>query len=214
VQRKADEDAKKEVVDAGKEEADNGEKMGTLALAALREHQALMDSSRHIAAQQRAEEEKVDADAEFKLKNDTITKDINNLDKTGKDYENKLQQLQDKQKQMTQQHEDEITSIKEKAEIARNSRILSAEQEATSQIASGLTKSITGHQTWAAMVTSLGQQAADGLIKNSLMILMQQDKERLGGAKKAAPSVYATGEVMGPAGLVLGLCSREWRSPV
>jgi hypothetical protein len=126
------------------------------------------------------------------------------MDKTGKDYENKLRQLQDKEKEMTQQHEDELTAIKDKAEKDRNTRILSAEQTAMSQMASGLTKSIMGHQTWASMVTSLGNQAAEGLIRNSLMILMQQDKERLGDAKKAATSAYATGESMGPAGIVLG----------
>jgi hypothetical protein len=157
-----------------------------------------------VTAQQRAEGEKANADAEFNLKNAAMSKEIADLDKTGKDYTNKLQQLQDKQKQLAQQHEDEVTDIKEKAEIARNTRILSAESAATSQIASGLTKSIMGHQTWAAMVTNFGQQAADGLIKNSLMILMQQDKERLGDAKKAASSAYATGESMGPAGIILG----------
>jgi hypothetical protein len=204
-ERKAGEDAKKAQAEAGKEEADNEEKMGMLALAAHKQHQQMLDSMRHMTADQRANEEKANADAEFKIKDDALNKQIADLDKTGKDYANKYQQLQDKEKQLTQQHEDEVTAIKEKAETERNARILSAEQATTSQIASGLTKSIMGHQTWASMVTSLGDQAVSGMIKNSLSIMMQQDKERLGDARKAASSAYATGESMGgPAGLVLG----------
>jgi hypothetical protein len=202
--RKSAEDEAKQKADAGKEAADNEEKMGMLALAAQREHQQLLDSTHRMTNQQRMAEEQANADAEFNLKNAAMSKVIADLDKNGKDYTSKLQQLQDKQKQLVQAHEDEVTAIKEKAEIARNTRILSAEQTATSQIASGLTKSIMGHQTWAAMVTSFGDQAAQGLIRNSLMILMQQDKERLGDAKKAASSAYATGESMGPAGIILG----------
>jgi hypothetical protein len=41
VERKADEEARKAKADAGKEEADNTEKMGMLALAAQREQQQL-----------------------------------------------------------------------------------------------------------------------------------------------------------------------------
>jgi hypothetical protein len=204
IARKAAEDEAKQRADAGKEAADNTEKMGALALAAQKEHQALLDSGRRMNDQQRLDEAIKNANDEYALKLTAMSQQIAALDKGGKDYENKLRQLQDKQKQLVQQHEDEVTAIKEKAEIARNTRILSAEQAATSQIASGLTKSIMGHQTWAAMVTSFGDQAAEGLIRNSLMILMQQDKERLGDAKKAASSAYATGESMGPAGLVLG----------
>jgi hypothetical protein len=54
------------------------------------------------------------------------------------------------------------------------------------------------------MVTSFGDQAVTGMIQNSLKIMMQQDKERLGDAKKAATSAFSTGEKMGPAGIILG----------
>ena len=55
------------------------------------------------------------------------------------------------------------------------------------------------------MTKSLGDQAVSGLIENSIKVMMQQDKERLGDARKAATSAYATGEkIGGPAGIILG----------
>jgi hypothetical protein len=203
--RKAAEDERKAAADAGKEKASSDLKMGELGIAAEREQAALKATLHRLSSQEQMEQETKFANEEFNAKKKALDDEMATMDKTGKDYENKLKQLQDKEKGMTQQHEDELTAIKDKAEKDRNTRVLSAEQTAMSQMASGLTKSIMGHQTWASMVTSLGNQAAEGLIKNSLMILMQQDKERLGDAKKAASSAYATGESMGgPAGIVLG----------
>jgi hypothetical protein len=71
-------------------------------------------------------------------------------------------------------------------------------------LAAGLTKSIMGHQTWARMIEGFASQATQSLIKNSLMVAMGADKEQLANAKKAASSAYATGEGMGPAGIILG----------
>src|SRR5258708_33584967 len=107
--RKAAEDEAKLKAEAGKEAGDNTLKMGELDLAAKREQAALEDSARHMTIQQRMEEEKKFAEAEFVLKKAAMSQEIDSLDKTGKDYENKLRQLQDKQKQLVQAHENEIT---------------------------------------------------------------------------------------------------------
>jgi hypothetical protein len=190
--------------EAGKEAAANDEKMGALMVAADREAQQLLNSSRRTTAQQRIAQETQLANEEYAIQQIALAKEIAALDTGGKDYENKLKALQDKEKQFVQQHENEKTAIKEKAETERNAQILSAEHQATSAIAAGLTQSIMGHKTWASMIDSLGEQAAEGMIRNALMIAMQQDKVKLSNAKAAASSAYATGESMGPAGIVLG----------
>jgi hypothetical protein len=191
--------------DAGKEAADNTTKMGELALAAAKESQALADSARRVSREQAMQEAIAAANQEYALKLTAMSQEIAALDKSGKDYENKLKELQDKQKQLVQQHENEITAIKDNAEEDRNKRILSAEQRAASMIATGLTQSIMGHQTWAHMIVSFADQAATGLIQNSLLVMMQQEKERLSDARKAATSAFATGEkIGGPAGIILG----------
>lgn len=200
----AEEEAKLQA-EAGKESADAGEKSGLLTLAAEKQNQQLLDSSRHMSNEQRVIEEQKFATDEFNIKLKWLQQEEAALDKSGKDYNNKLKQIQNQEKQLTQQHANEIAAIKIKAEEESNARILSAEQRAASQTADGLSRSIMGHETWARMITSLGDQAVAGLIRNSLMVMMQQDKERLSDARKAASSAYATGEkIGGPAGLILG----------
>ena len=134
--------------EAAKEAGDNAQKMGELALAAQKQQIALADSLRRVSIQQRVQEETQASDEEFRLKMVALSKEIDGLDKSGKDYENKLKSLQDKEKQLITEHENDITAIKEKAEEQRNTRILSAASSFENSIASGLTKSIMGHQTW------------------------------------------------------------------
>jgi len=199
------EETNKLAAEAGKEAAEADEKTGELQLAAFKTNQAMQDSARHLSAQQRIAEETANENVSFGIKLIASAREIAALDKSGKDYQNQLKALQDKEKQLIQEHENEVSAIKEKAEEQRNARILSAESRAASQIASGLTDSIMRHRSWSSLLVSLGDQAAAGLIKNSLMVLMQQDKERLGDARKAATSAYATGQkIGGPAGMILG----------
>jgi hypothetical protein len=177
--------------EASREDADNTEKTGTLSIQAEKQRVALEDSARRTSAQQRIAQDIQIANEEYTLKMSALDKEIAGLDKSGKEYENKLKALQDKEKQATRQHENEITSIKEKAEQERNQRIMSSEHQLAEATSSGLTQSIMGHQTWARTLESLGDQVVSGAIKNSLMILMQQDKERLGDARTAAANSYS-----------------------
>jgi hypothetical protein len=199
------EEENKRRTEAGTEAAGAEEKSALLTLSAEKQHQALLDSSWRMSQEQRMSEEQKFATDEYNIKLKALEQDKAALDKSGKDYNNNLKRLQDQEKQLTQQHANEIEAIKEKAEEASNQRILAAEQRSLGQISSGLAQSIMGHETWSRMLISFGDQAAEGMIKNSLMILMQQDKERMGDARKAATSAYATGEkIGGPAGPILG----------
>jgi hypothetical protein len=99
---------------------------------------------------------------EYQLKMTTLARDVAALDKSGKDYTNKLQQLQDKEKQLVQQHENDVTSIREKAEIERNQTILSGEQHFNDQLAQGLTQVLMRHQSFGAMITSIGKSSRFG----------------------------------------------------
>jgi hypothetical protein len=191
-------------VEAAKEEASNTEKMAALSIEAEKTAQALIDSSHRVSAEQRVNEETKIATEEYDLKKQALDKELTALEGSGDAYNNKVKQIQDQEKQLTAQHVNEIAQIKEKAQAQQNQAILSAEQQAQGQLAASLTKSIMGHQTWAQMIDGFARQAGEALIKNSLMVAMGADKEQLANAKKAASSAYATGESMGPAGVVLG----------
>ena len=127
------------------------------------------------------------------------------LDKSGKDYENKLKAIQDKEKQLVQQHENEITAIKNKAEMERNSRILSAEQHFNDSIASGLTQVLMGHKSFASMMDSIGSQVVSGMMENAIKSVLANDFTKESDAAAAARKAYLAGmHFPFPANIVMG----------
>jgi hypothetical protein len=191
--RKTAEDEAKERAEAGKEAADHEEKMGALALAAQREQQQLLDSSHRMTDQQRMAEALQVANEEYALKLTALSQQIAALDKGGKDYENKLKQLQDKQKQLIQAHENEVTAIKDKAEIERNQRILSAETRLNDSIAQGLTQTLMRHQTFGAMMVGIGNQVVSGMMQNAIKSVMANDFTKESDAAAAARKMFLAG---------------------
>ena len=190
--------------DAAREAGDNDAKMGELSVTAEKEQMALTDSTRRISAQQRVTEDTKLANDEYAIKLAAMQKEIAGLDTSGNDYLNKLKQLQDKEKQLTQQHENDIAKIKDQATIESNQRILSEYDQFANGIAASLTKTIMGHQTWSHMLISLGDQVVGNMIENSIKIILANDMTKRSDAAKAARSAYKIGEDMGPAGVVLG----------
>jgi hypothetical protein len=137
--RQMTDDENKLKQDAAREEADNMVRMGELSIAAEQQTQALRDSSRNVTDEQRKAEAIQFANEEYQLKMAAMERELSGLDKTGKDYENKLKQVQDRERQLIRAHEQEVTAIKEKAEMERNQRVLSSWQQFSSQMAQGLT---------------------------------------------------------------------------
>lgn len=198
------EEEKKLKEEAGREEASDIKKMGELAIAALRQAYALQDSARRVNDAQKAAEETTLANAEFNNQMQFYARELSALDKSGKDYNNKLKAIQDKEKQQIQQHENEIAAIKEKAEIASNARILSANQRFQDALASGLSQTIMGHQSFAKMMSSLGDQVVSGMLQNVIKSILMDDMTKEKDAAAAARKAFNIGMGMGPAGIVLG----------
>jgi hypothetical protein len=204
-QKQYDEEQAKQQAEAGREEAANREALAQMDVAALKQHIQLLASTRRQSDQERMADDIQVANAEYAVKMQALMAEAAALDKADNDHLNKLKAFQDKEAQLVRQHADEIAAIKEKAEQQSNQRILTAESQALDAIGSGLTKSIMGHETWSKMITSFGNQAVEGFIKNSLMMMMQQDKNRLANAREAATDGYKDGmKYGGPAGPVLG----------
>jgi hypothetical protein len=191
--RKEAEDEAKEKADAGKEAADNEEKMGALALAAQREHQALMDSARRMTDQMRLAEAIQNANQEYQIKQTSLEQQIAALDKGGKDYDNKLQQLQDKQKQMVQAHENEITEIKDKALEEQNQKEQAAMGRMVDGISGGLTQVLMRHQSFATMMDSIGNQVLSGMMQTALKSMMTLDMDKEKKAAAAARDMFLAG---------------------
>jgi hypothetical protein len=175
-----------------------------LALAAQRENQQLIDKGRRMTLQLRMAEEIKNANDENALKLTVLSQQIAALDKGGKDYENKLKQLQDKQKQLIQAHENEVTAIKDKAEIERNTRILAADTRLNDSLAQGLTQSLMRHQSFAAVFTSIGNQVVSGMMQNAIKSVMANDFTKESDAAAARKAFLAGMHFPFPANIVMG----------
>lgn len=178
---------------AGTEEAQHEQRMGEMSLAAEKMRQAVMDSTRRMTIDRQAQEARAAADEEFRVKQVAIQREIAALDTGAKDYENKLKALQDKERELYQQHENDITAIREKAEIERNQRVLSAETSFNDAIARGLTQAIMGHESFAKMVLSLGDQVVSGMMQNAIKDIMADDMTRERDAAYAARQGFKAG---------------------
>lgn len=203
VRQMSEEEAKLKA-DAAREEADNDEKMGLLAIAAERQRMELEDSTRRASVQKRIAEDTQLANEENTLKMAALQKEIDGLDKLGKDYLVKLKQLQDEEKQLTQAHENELAAIREKAEIDTNNKLAASYQQFTSTISGELSKTIMGHQSMAKMVESLGDEMISSLLKNAIQYAMSNKFRQESDAKAAASAGFKLGmEIGGPAAPVL-----------
>ena len=203
VERQSAAEEAKLQAELGKEAAAQTQAMGQLALAADQEAQALRDSAHRETIQRRMAEEAAAANAELDLKDKALQDEIGALDRGAKDYEVKLQALLNKREQITREHENRLTQIKDQAEKERNSRILGAENQFQDMIAGGLTRVLMAHQTFATMMDSIGDHVASGMIQNALKDVMANDMTRESDAAKAARKAFLAGmQLPFPANLV------------
>jgi len=191
--------------EAGKEEAEHAERMGELVLKAEQEHAQLMKALHHQTMQEEIDDASQEANQEYAIKMTAYGQEIAALDKYGKDYENKLKAIQDREAELTQSHENQITNIQEKAETDRTKRILDAEHRFDDEIARGLTSVLMRHQSFASMVTSLGDQVATGMIQNAIKSILTNDMTKESDAAAAARKAYLAGmHFPFPANIVMG----------
>jgi hypothetical protein len=188
----------------GKIEAEYETQSGMQILAARQKAIELSESLAKVSMQRRISDQAQASNLEFLVKQAAIRKEAEALDKSAKDYQARLKESQNKEKLLVQQHENDLTAIKVNAEIQRNQRIQAAESQLKNTIADGLTQSIMQHQSWGQMVASIGDQVVSGIIKNSILIALQEDKDRFGYARTAATAAFKWGwEHGGPAAPIL-----------
>jgi hypothetical protein len=175
---------------AGMMAAQEDLKMGELELAAAREHAKLVNSTRRVSLQEQVAQETEFANREYALKKAAFAKEIDSLDKTGKDYENKLKALNNKQTELTKQHENEITRIKEQAEEARRQKILASSMQLFGQLNSELTSFVTsGEFHWGRFAQGAITSFLDMALQYGESKLMMIAMDKIFGANKAAQNV-------------------------
>jgi hypothetical protein len=190
--------------EAGRESAAHAQKMGELEIAAEQEAAKLRNAGRRVTRQELIEQDIHFADEESALQLQAINKQIATLDKSDKDYENKLRALYNKQEELERAHQNKITQIKDRATIERNARILSAEHKLEEEIARGLSSVIMRHETFAAMLVNIGDQIGSAMIQNAIKDMFARDMTREKDAAAAARDAFVWGwHNGGPAAPVL-----------
>lgn len=179
--------------EAKNEEVQHTEKMGLLKVEADRQASALALATKKKGDAERVKADIQLADEEFQVKLKASQAEIQNLDKSGKDYENKLKQLQDRQIELIQAHENQVTAIRQKAEADRASRIESSEKRLNDAISHGLSDVLLRHQSLASVLTSLGNQIATGMIQNAEQMITADGRTKASDAAFAARQGFKAG---------------------
>jgi hypothetical protein len=178
--------------------------MSMLALSASKEAQALQNSAHQVSLKKQLDQEIAFADQEMKIKLAAAQEEAAGLDKSDKDYTNKLKANLDKQKQLIQQNADGVTALRENAAKKTNDAIKASDQNFLNSLNSQLTSVLTRHQTVGAMMISMGNQVVSGMIKNALQMETVNGRQRFDDARTAAVAAFKNGEKAGfPVGLVL-----------
>jgi hypothetical protein len=179
--------------EAGREAADNDEKMGALLIARAKEQQALVNSAHAATLQQRIRQELDNENMEYALKLSAMQREIDALDKNGKDYENKLRQLQDKELQMVRQHENDVAAIKNKAETQQNTDTANALAHMRDLFAQGFTQVLMRHQSFAQMMDRIGSQVASSMMQTAIQSALSMKFGKEEEAASAARKMFLAG---------------------
>ncbi len=182
--------------EAGRQQAQADLQAGELILAAHRQAIELTESLTRVSNARQLSDQIQFANLEYALKEAEFKKEIAALDQNGKEYWNKLKELQDKERQLTQQHENEIAAIKAKAQTQQNQDAMAAITQLEQLTAAGLTQVIMRHQSFAQMLDSIGNQVISGMLRTALMSAMTLDADKEKQAASAARKFFNAGASM------------------
>jgi len=177
----------------GKEEAEHTKKMAALQLQ--EEQQATKEAVKlkRSRSEQVLAEQIQGENAAYAADMRAYQIELNSLDKYGKDYEVKVKQLQDRELELTRSHENKLTEIKAQATEERNARILAADHRFEDDVAQGLTKTLTGHESFGKMMRSIGNEVATGMMENAIKSVLANDFTKESDAAAAARRAYLGG---------------------
>jgi hypothetical protein len=176
--------------DLGKEEADTTRKM------AERKYQAAEEAIKQMEKLGQMHGQAV-VDAEVKAQNDVYKAqmqayqlEIGALDKNSKDYEVKLKAMQDRELELTRDHETKLTQIVTQAEEERKQKVIQAENQMGNVAAETAAKSIIQGKNMEQAFERVGGQMMQTALTNLLQIETVQGRKRLGDARTAAADAF------------------------
>jgi hypothetical protein len=174
----------------GKEEADAVRKMAELKLQAA-EVQIKNEEKLHKGSDQLLVDQEIAAQNEsYNAQMKAYQLELGALDKYGKDYEVKLKSIQDKEKELTQEHENKLTQIVTTAEEQRKQKVLQSENQMDQAFASTAAKSIIEGKNMEQSFERLGGQMMQTMLTNLMQMETVQGRKRFGDARTAAADAF------------------------
>jgi chemotaxis protein histidine kinase CheA len=189
----------------GKEEAEHSKKMAALELADENNVTKEMVKAHKSRSEQVLDAQLEGENAAYQAQMRAYQIELSSLDKFSKEYEVKEKQINDREAELTKEHENKITQIKLQAEEERNQRVLAAEKKFSDSVSSSLAKVLEGHETFGKMMIGIGNQVASGLMENAIKSVMANNFTKESDAAAAARKAYLAGmHFPFPANIVMG----------
>jgi hypothetical protein len=108
------------------------------------------------------------------------------MDQYGKDYEVKLQAIQNKEQELRQQHEDKIQQLQVQADAREHQQQMQALAQMEMNFAQSSMRTLQGQQTFAAMMSNAASNMTQNLIKAAIDSAAHLDDQKLKQAQAAA----------------------------
>ena len=197
-ERQITDEANKMREQAGKESAQQTLRIGELQITAEREKdQSLMAQGLMSAHERMASEERM-ANQELANQRTAAQQELAALDTTGKEYENKKQQINDKIEQAEKQHQNRMQQIQDQAAAQEYSRLTQQEQRMANTYAQGFSKVIMGKESFGKMMQQVDSQIAGSMIQHAIMSMIALDMTKEREAASAARKAFVSGMSMPP----------------
>src|ERR1700733_7354076 len=174
----------------GKEEADAIRKTAELKLQAA-ENQIKSEEKLHKGSDQQIVQQEIAAQNEsYNAQMKAYQLELGALDKYGKDYEVKLKAIQDKEKELTQEHENKLTQIVTTAEEQRKQRVMQAETQMGQAFASTAAKSIIEGKNMEQSFERLGGQMMQTMLTNLMQMETITARRRFSEARTSPADAF------------------------
>jgi hypothetical protein len=191
--RQLGEEEEQERVKLAEQASAHSEKMAEMELAQLRTAYQVLRQTRHVNADEQTQEDLELANEEFAIKMAALKRQEQALDANAKDFEVHLKQIQDREAELTQQHEDQITNIREKADRDRAAKLKAGMDQEREMFAQGFASVLMGHQTFAQMMGSIGDQITSKILQQAIADAMAMDFGKEKDAAAAARKMFLAG---------------------
>jgi hypothetical protein len=151
-----------------------------------------------MSAHERMASEERMANQELANQRTAAQQELAALDTTGKEYENKKQQINDKIEQAEKQHQNRMQQIQDQAAAQEYSRLTQQEQRMANTYAQGFSKVIMGKESFGKMMQQVDSQIAGSMIQHAIMSMIALDMTKEREAASAARKAFVSGMSMPP----------------